>query len=304
MFNDIRALPSPQVDAVFTAYTNMFRRVRSVLTGPETAALSRDDLNARSHIVLSTALWLRQWSERYENDEYHRVADRVSELLLGGMAGAGSLWSTTEAERQWRLSEDAGGASESFLRAATALVNEQGYRGASVDKISARLNVTKGSFYHHNDNKHDLISQCFERSFAVIRQALRLAEDGSDSGWARACAATRALVRYQLSASGPLLRATATSALPDSEHRERVRVTINRLAERMANVVVDGMMDGSIRALDSAIAAQIVIAAINAAAELQRWVPGANEANVAALYARPAIEGVLCAGADDAARTR
>ena len=76
------------------------------------------------------------------------------------------------------LGDADGSATEAFLRAATALVNEQGYRGASVDKISARLNVTKGSFYHHNDNKHDLISECFDRTFAVVRRALSLAEDG------------------------------------------------------------------------------------------------------------------------------
>ena len=56
------------------------------------------------------------------------------------------------------------GASDAFLQAATFLINEQGYRGASVEKISARLNVTKGSFYHYNDNKDDLVANCFERS--------------------------------------------------------------------------------------------------------------------------------------------
>jgi hypothetical protein len=103
-------------------------------------------------------------------------------------------------------------------------------------------------------------------------------------------------VRYQVSAEGPLLRATATSALPDRLHRERVRTTMHRLTERMASVVVDGMMDGSIRPLDPAIAAQAAIATINAAAELHRWLPGATVDNVADLYVRPAFEGVLCPG--------
>jgi AcrR family transcriptional regulator len=296
-FNDLRALPSPQAEEVFTAYTDMFRRVRGLLKGPETAQLSRDDLNARGHIVLSSVLSVRAWIGRYEAEEYHRVAQRVTDILLRGLAGTGSTWQAADEERAWRLAGDAGGiseASEAFLRAATVLVNEQGYRGASVDKISARLNVTKGSFYHHNDNKHDLISECFERSFAVVRQALGLAENAPGSGWGRACAAARVLVRYQLSPDGPLLRASATSALPDQTQREQVRRTMHRLAERMANVVVDGMMDGSIRPLDPAIAAQLAISAINAAAELHRWVPGASADNVADLYVRPVLEGVLC----------
>ena len=180
-------------------------------------------------------------------------------------------------------------------RAATLLVNEQGYRGASVDKISAKLNVTKGSFYHHNDNKEDLISECFERTFSVVRQALSLAESSSGSGWDRACAAARALVRYQLSENGPLLRSSATSALPDQAHRDRVIRTLAQLTERMASVVVDGMMDGSIRPLDPSVAAQLSVGLVNAAAELTRWVPNANPDNAPELYVRPIFLGILCA---------
>jgi AcrR family transcriptional regulator len=243
--------------------------------------------------------WIRTWIDRYEFEEYALLADRVSDLLLRGLASERSRWQAVESESSWRLNDDAGGATEAFLRAATALVNEQGYRGASVDKISARLNVTKGSFYHHNDNKHDLITECFERSFAVVRRALDLAESQghADDGWSRVCAAARAMVRFQLSVDGPLLRATATSALPDELHRQQVRLTMNRLTQRVANVLVDGMMDGSIRPLDPAIAAQGLIAAINAAAELHRWLPGANAQNVASLYLRPVFDGVLCPGA-------
>ena len=295
-FNDIRALPEPQATEVFAAYTDMFRHVRGLLKGPETAHLSRDDLNARAHIVLSIAHWVRAWIDRHEVDEYPRVAARVADILVHGIKSPTSRWQAAEAERGWQLASGAGGAAESFLRAATVLVNEQGYRGASVEKISARLNVTKGSFYHHHDTKHDLISECFERSFTVVREALSLAERSPGSGWGRACAAARALVRHQLSDNGPLLRTSATSALPDHEHREQVRRTLQRLTERMGSVVVDGMMDGSIRPLDPAIAAQGVIAAVNAAAELHRWLPGARADDIANLYVRPMFEGVLCPG--------
>ena len=182
-------------------------------------------------MVLSIANWMGPWIDRVEPTEYQRLADRVSDIVVLGLAGAGSIWAPPDED--WRPTAGADDAtSESFLRAATVLVNEQGYRGASVDRISARLNVTKGSFYHHNDNKRDLISACFERTFAVMRQALIRAETSPGSGWERACAAACALVRFQLSAEGPLLRATATSALPDAAQRERVRGTLRRLTER------------------------------------------------------------------------
>ena len=124
----------------------------------------------------------------------------------------------------------------------TFLVNEQGYHGASVDKVSARLKLAKGAFYHHNDNKQDLISACFERTFSVVR--------------------------YQLSENGSLLRSSSTRALPDQVHRDSVRKTMLRLTEHMDCVVVDGVMDGSTRPLDPVIAALVAIGVINASAQL------------------------------------
>jgi AcrR family transcriptional regulator len=297
-FNDIRAVPEPQAEEVFTAYTAMFRRVRTLLKGSETQHLGRADLNARGHIMLSIANATPAWIGRYEASEYAAVANRMSDILVRGIAGAGvgAAWPTASADAPWHPASSEEGPSEAFLRAATVLVNEQGYRGASVDKISARLNVTKGSFYHHNDTKHDLISACFERSFTVMRQALDHADASPGSGWGRACELACALVRVQLSEAGPLLRASATSALPDPVQRERVRLTLRRLAERVTGLLVDGMMDGSIRPLDPAVAAQILFSAINAAAELQRWVPDVDAANVAGLYVRAVLEGLLCPG--------
>jgi AcrR family transcriptional regulator len=54
-FNDIRALPEAQSATVFAAYTEKFRRVRALLTGPETAGLGREAINARAHLLLSVA---------------------------------------------------------------------------------------------------------------------------------------------------------------------------------------------------------------------------------------------------------
>jgi AcrR family transcriptional regulator len=293
IFSDLRALPSPQVDEVFHAYTEMFRHVRGLIQMPETAHWSRADANARTHMVMSVVHGLRGWIGRYEAEEYTRIADRVTDILMNGMQAKGSRWPTGHIEYDWHLEHATEGASEPFLRVATELVNEQGYRGASVDKISARLNVTKGSFYHHNDNKQDLISACFDRTFSVLRRGLSLAESSTGSGWDRACAATRALTCFQLSAQGPLLRITATSALPDQVQRNRVRRTMHSLTERMVSVIVDGMMDGSIRPLDPGVAAQIAVGVINAAVELPRWVQGVNENVVADLYVRPVFVGFL-----------
>ena len=311
-FGDIRALPDAQAATVFAAYTDMFRCVRALLHGPCTAGLGRDDLNARAHLLLSATHWLRAWIHRHAVDDYPRVAQRHAQLLLHGLPAASQPWPADAAMATLGLEAVAAAAlhapgtsqahddndtADAFLRAATVLVNEQGYRGASVERISARLNLTKGSFYHHHDTKLDLISACFERSFAVLGNTLQAARVAHAPAWLRVCAGTAALVRFQLGPLGPLLRSTATSALPDEPQRAQVRRQLQQLTERIASLLVDGLEDGSLRPHDPAIAAQLLASAINAAAELQRWVPGIHPGNAVTLYARPALLGLLCPAA-------
>jgi len=297
VFSDVRALPNPQLDEVHGAYTEMFRRVRALFRTDETAGWSRDTRNARTHMLLSLVHWLPVWFGRYEPAQYPRMADRVANIALRGLGAAHAPWPAGEPEADLRVHGEAS-AMDAFLRAATALVNEQGYRGASVDKISARLNVTKGSFYHHNDNKLDLISACFDRTFRSVRQALEAAETAGGSGWRQACSMAQALVRFQLSAQGPLLRLSTTSALPDATDRERVNRTLQQLTERIAAMLVDGLSDRSIRPLDTTIGAQVLVGLVNGAAELHRWVPDATEASVVELYVRPMFLGLTSVPAD------
>jgi hypothetical protein len=91
-----------------------------------------------------------------------------------------------------------------------------------------------------------------------------------------------------------LLRGSGFSALPDQKQRQTVFYTMERVIERMGNLIVDGWGDGSVRPQDPAISAEVLYAAINAAAELKNWVPGIAANNVNRLYTRPSLLGLLC----------
>lgn len=56
------------------------------------------------------------------------MADRVADIALHGMGAASAEWQVG-GDAPWLVSTEAGPL-DAFLRAATALVNEQGYRGA------------------------------------------------------------------------------------------------------------------------------------------------------------------------------
>jgi len=298
-FNEIRALAEPHVERVVEAYAALFRSLRQCF--PSAPGWSHAQRNARTYLLLALVNGMRDWIDRYEPDDYRLVAGSLADLLINGLAVEPGRW-TQQPGPVVSASRSAAGLNEpsdvrdAFLRAATALVNEQGFRGASVDSISARLNLTKGSFYHHHASKDDLVAQCFERSFDVIRQTQLQAMAQSTSGWERLVASARALVRFQLSDEGPLLRSSARSALTEGTRHDTV-LRGNQLTERFGLFIVDGMVEGAIRPLDARLAAQQVACMVNAASSLRRWVPGIGQADAVPLFMAPLFLGILTAPA-------
>ena len=285
VFNDVRALNNPGLNA---AYVDMFRRARALFPS---AAFSRPEQNARTHLLLSQAFWAVVWLPRFDPEDYPRAASRTADILMNGLAAPGARWPSVSLPDLAPATEGDPSA-ELFLRAATELINEQGYLGASVEKISARLNVTKGAFYHRHDAKDDLVLACFERTFQVVRQAIRTAEASASNGYERLAAAASALVEYQISGNAPLLRTSALTSVPEPLQEELVR-KFDRLSDRLAGIICDGVADGSVRPVEVNVAAQLITAMINAAAELKYWAPGVVPQNAAALYVRPLFEGLL-----------
>jgi AcrR family transcriptional regulator len=280
LFDDIRTLSGPVSQPVFDAYTQMFKQLRAFLFADDAPReMSQGDRNAQTHLVLSSLLWLPGWLPNQEIEDYPFSSERIADLLLHGVAAPG--WQCSDAAVTIPMPET--GPREAFLQAASKQINDHGYHGASVEKISASLNVSKGSFYHHNQNKDELVVDCFELTFATIRQAQNAGRALPCSGLDRLRATCAALVEYQLSSRGPLLRSSALAALPGPSRREMV-TRMNRLSDRFASMIADGMVDGSIRPVDPQLGGQLVNPMINGAAELQRWCPQANVDNVTRIY--------------------
>jgi AcrR family transcriptional regulator len=304
VFNDLLSLPAPHGPTVTAAYTQMFKRIRTLLDAADQPRLDPAQRNARAHLLLSVVSWTRAWVARYEPVDYARAAAQMADLLLGGIAAPGHrVAAHAAAIDPAPPGDEAHETRAAYLRAATRLVNEHGYHGASVDRIAAELQLTKGSFYHHHVTKEELVAACFERTFGVMRAAQSAALAARGSGLERLALACRALLHHQMSAQGPLLRVTAWSGLPEAI-RSDTRRTMGRLGERFGALVVEGMADGSMRIVDPSIAAQVVNGMVNAAAEVERWVPGAHAGNVFELFALPLFCGLQArtpAGAVDAA---
>lgn len=291
--SDIRALNQPRRAEVFEAYMRVFRRIRQVFETPDLAWLTRGRRTARTQLLLEQVFWTAAWLPKYDPEDYPRIRERMIDILLNGLAAEGSEWAPRPPPlAELTVGEGPEMSRDAFLRAATRLINTYGYKGASVDRISAELNVTKGSFYHHNDAKDDLVAACFERSFEVIRRVQRLAMDREGDQWSKLSSAAAALAEYQLSDYGPLLRSTALSALPEGMQQEMLR-DFARVSDRFASMISDGIAEGSLRPVDPVIAAQMLNATLNAGAELGFWVPGVRQKAAPAVFVRPMLMGIF-----------
>lgn len=285
---DLRAMEEPLRGQLMRGWREIFRKTRS-LWGSEGTRAETDLHGARAHVLLENMFWLIVWLDRYEVEDYPRVEARLMEVLRHGIAGPGQTWSPT----LLKLAPEPGeGGRDAFLLAATRLINELGYRGASVQRIASALNVTKGSFYHHLDAKDDLVTACYARSFHIIVQAQLRAEAAGGSYWQQLANTMATLLDVQFSERGPLLRTTALSGLPPDVRQTMIDQS-NRIARRFAGVLSDGIAQGSIRPIDTLVASQALMALQNAAFDMRKWASTMPREQAVAVYASTVMFGLF-----------
>ena len=269
--SEIRSLDQDQQDELLFAYREVVNDVRAFFGEPADEK-QRALFSARAHILIEAMLWWPVWSRRYSVLDFPRVETKIVDILCFGIPAQRGEWNPVALEDDgWRVREDRPlQQNDEFLRAATVMINERGYRGASVNRIAEALNVTKGSFYHHHDAKDDLVLKCFQRSYDRLSKVQMAGYDLEGSYWTRLSSILNELLQLQFFDSMPLLRTTALQAL-DSETKVDVVMRSNRLARRFAGFLIDGFADGSVRAIDPLVASQIIMSTLNGAYEARRW---------------------------------
>ena len=288
VLSDLRATEDPVRSRLMAKWREVFRRTRG-MWGAAASRAEHDLFGARAHVLLENTFWLPVWLTRYDADQFGRVEARLMDVFAGGIAGTGERWAPNALDLTHDEAEPGRAA---FLLAATRLINELGYRGASVQRIANELNVTKGSFYHHLDAKDDLVVACYRRSFGTIADAQRLADEAGGSHWQRLASTIAALIEVQFAERAPLLRTTALSGLP-ADARVAMVDRSNRIARRFAGTIMDGIAEGSCRAVDALIASQTLMALQNAAFDMRRWAGTMPRERAVALYASTLLFGLF-----------
>lgn len=288
ILSDLRAMEGEVKAALLKRWQGVFRKTRA-LWGEGVTRAQTDLYGGRAHVLLENTFWLPVWITRYELDEYPRVESRLMDVFRHGIATGREPWAPGLLDLTHEEGEPG---REAFLLAATRLINELGYRGASVQKIASELNVTKGSFYHHLDAKDELVIECYRRSFDLIADAQRLAEDGPGDHWHKLTSIIATLLDVQFSERGPLLRTTALTGLP-LRVRNAMLDRSNRIARRYAGMLSDGIAEGSIRPIDPLVVSQTMMALQNAAFDMRKWASTMPRERAVAFYASTIVFGLF-----------
>lgn len=288
VLSDLRATEEPVRSRLMARWREVFRRTRA-LWGPASTRQHTALFGARAHVLLENTFWLPVWLARYDPNQYGRIEARLMDVFAGGIAAAGERWAPTMLDLAHDEAEPGRAA---FLLAATRLINELGYRGTSVQRIAAELNVTKGSFYHHLDAKDELVTACYRRSFDTVVAAQETADEEGGSHWHRLASVIATLLDVQFGERAPLLRTTALSGLPP-EARTAMVDRSNRIARRYAGTIMDGVAEGSCRPVDALVAAQALMALQNAAFDMRGWASAMPRERAIGLYASTLLFGLF-----------
>ncbi|MGN6817383.1 MAG: TetR/AcrR family transcriptional regulator [Sphingomonas sp.] len=265
LLSDMRALDAEIRGPLDDLYAEMAQLVRGFFTAGETPERSPRAAIAAA-VLIHNVHWMPAWLPHYLERDLDRAEARLFDILDRGLGARGD-WPIDVAP----LDPPGGGEAQTrFLHAATNLINREGYIGASVEKIAAELGVSTGSFYHHLENKDDLVVACFDRSHALLDAAQRRADALHPDGGERLAIMVSSLVALQFAGESPLLRMSAYQALP-VDLRERMLQRTDQVTRHIAGTIADGIADRSIRAVDPEIAGHALIAALDAAASLRRW---------------------------------
>lgn len=266
VLSDIGTLPDDLRAPLDDRYRQVFAGVAGFFAPGDDPTAHRRAMIATT-IVLSILYWMPAWIDQYLDRDFERIEEQMFDLLEQGLAG-GRPWPTS-----FDLLEEAGASQAPltrFLHAATNLINQRGYIGASVERIAARLGLSTGSFYHHLRNKDDLVVACFERSFALVDQARSRAAAAGGSAGAQLARMCSSLIALQFTGDSPMLRISVFQALP-SDLREAMLHRAGQSTRQIAGMVSDAMADGSIRVVDAPLASHAIVATFNAAADLRVW---------------------------------
>jgi len=266
VLSELRTLEDSVRRPLLEKYQSIFRDARRFFGDVDTVDRKRL-FTARAQMLNEALFWTIIWLPSYPLRDFHNVRRRMMDVFENGIASAYSSWDSSIVDPDFGAPDDA---KRDFLRVVSRLINDIGYKGASVERIVSELRITRGSFYHHLDAKDDLILECYRHDYRRMTRIQEVIDAADKNAISRLAGSIMSVLALQFDGLHPLLRTTALHAMPIGIRQQAID-RFDRLARWISGVLVDGMSDGSVRIVDPMIAANIIISTINSAYDLRGW---------------------------------
>lgn len=277
---EIAGLKGTHRDDIETRYIALFKRLREYIRlGVAEGSLRKCEPTSTTRAILGSVDWTFSWLHSVPLEQVRATAREALDIVAHGIfAGPGThspadIGQENEGiaglrgfnrEEQNRLKQEA------FLKTGTWFFNKQGFNGTSLDEIAEHLNVSKGAFYYHIKNKEDLLYHCYGRSLDIMEKIHAEAAQSASTGLEKAEFTCRRTFYVQNSDEGPLIRYNTITALP-IERRRQILQRTDKTNERFGRFLTGGILDGSVRPINSFVAQNLIAGAINAAMDIKQW---------------------------------
>lgn len=156
-----------------------------------------------------------------------------------------------------------------LLATASRLFNRNGIEATSVDEIASVMGLTKGAIYHYLEDKNDLISHCYERSFQLYDKFIELAENGADNGLEAAMINAHLNIQAQTGPLAPLMPQPGFEALSESV-LSRLHNRANEQNKTVASLLDRGVEQGHVKPYETRLLTHICGGAFG---WIPKWLP-------------------------------
>ena len=278
---ELAVLPTDQRNELEQHYLLMFKRFRGYLRDGIAAGVISDCHTTSTARALLTALdWSFYWLYEMPESDAEQATQVIRTLFSNGLVPRDSNFSLGDVrpssdgtasqgfnrEAQNRMKQEA------FLRAGTRHFNRKGFNGTSLDDIAESLNVSKGAFYYHFSSKEALLAQCYEFTLDQFDRIIASQTDKSGTPLEKLGDICTAIFGLQNSESGPLIRYNSITALPPDIRRSVLKRTEATHA-KIDQLMSQGVLEGTVETPNPLVSRHLLVGAINAAADIDRWRP-------------------------------
>jgi len=149
-----------------------------------------------------------------------------------------------------------------LMEAATQAFSERGYDATGVAEICRRAGVSKGAFYYHFESKQAIFMALVAAWLSELEQALGPAFPGAGSASDRLQELSHRF-RDVLASQSPrvtLILEFWTQASRNEAIRQTVLTLYRAFQSFFEGLIQDGIGEGSLRGLDSAVVSRVVLA--------------------------------------------